>query len=295
MDALFGQNSLDDTAEPARTPDDSDVSEGENLTNKEINNTPAPISHGGRQTGPKGVLADHAFHEQISKERKAAFIKSYNERVLSKAITTTTFREDQETNKQEEALLQALENVSSDEDEQEVIRRYREQRIKEIKNYEYYKSRPKFGFLKEISADQYVSAIDNEAANVSVVLHLYENSIVECIRLNECLAHLARKYACVKFLRILARELEFDPAGLPAILVYKNGKLIANLVKITDEFDESDFDSNVVEQILIRKEAFTTSDISPDLSSTKNNLEDRISTNDSLKYKDNDDDNEDSD
>ncbi|CAG8554369.1 1894_t:CDS:2 [Ambispora gerdemannii] len=272
MDALVEQNSIDDAAEPARTPDASDVSEGEDLTDEVVDNT-TPLSHGGRQTGPKGVIADHAFHEQMARERKTAFIKSYNERMLSKAITTTTFREDQERNKQEEALLQELENISSDEDdedEQEVIRRYREQRIKEMKNHEYYKSRPKFGFLKEVSAGQYVSAIDNEAANVSIVLHLYENSIIECIRLNECLVHLARKYACVKFLRVLAHELDFDPAGLPAILAYKNGNLIANLVKITEEFDKPDFDSNIVEQVLLRNEVFTAADISPDFSSTNN-------------------------
>jgi len=49
-----------------------------------------------------------------------------------------------------------------------------------------------------------------------------------------------------------AREAEFDIVGLPALLAYKNGKLIANLVKVTDEIGEREFDANVIEEILIR-------------------------------------------
>ena len=63
---------------------------------------------------------------------------------------------------------------------------------------------------------------------------------------------MARKFVRAKFLRILANDLEFDPIGLPALLVYKNGELIANLVKITEEIGEINFDSDTVEKVLIR-------------------------------------------
>jgi hypothetical protein len=63
---------------------------------------------------------------------------------------------------------------------------------------------------------------------------------------------LARKFVRAKFLRILASDLEFDPVGLPALLVYKNGELIANLVKITEQIGEINFDSDTVEEVLIR-------------------------------------------
>ncbi|CAG8773922.1 594_t:CDS:2, partial [Acaulospora morrowiae] len=103
----------------------------------------------------------------------------------------------------------------------------------------------------EISSSQYVKAIDDEAPNVSVIVHLYENVRL----LNECLAQLARKFVCAKFLRILAHDLEFDSVGLPAVLVYKNGKLIVNLVRITEEIGENDFNIEIVEDVLIRSGA----------------------------------------
>lgn len=78
-------------------------------------------------------------------------------------------------------------------------------------------------------------------------------SIPQCRLLNECLTQLAKKFVYAKFLRILARDLDFDQIGLPALLVYKNGDLIANLVKITDEIGESEFDSEIVENVLIRQ------------------------------------------
>jgi hypothetical protein len=133
----------------------------------------APPQHGGPQTGPKGVLADHRYHKQQAQQKKTAAIQAYNERILSKAFTTTTYREDQELKAQEEELLKDFENISSDEEEKQVLKKYREQRLKEIKGTITTKKR--FGSLKEISANQYVKAIDDEASNVCVIVHLYEN------------------------------------------------------------------------------------------------------------------------
>jgi len=128
-----------------------------------------------------------------------------------------------------------------------------------------YQKKKRFGSLKEISANQYVKAIDNEPSNVCVIVHLYENSIPQCRLLNECLIYLARKFVRAKFLRILASDLEFDPIGLPALLVYKNGKLIANLVKITEQIGEINFDSDTVEEVLIRYGAININEDIDDL------------------------------
>ncbi|GBB93191.1 hypothetical protein RclHR1_02130004 [Rhizophagus clarus] len=270
MDALvesFSNSNLDDEQEPARSDHASDASEDE--SNEEIssqNNTVAPPQHGGPQTGPKGVLADHKYHKQQAQQKKTAAILAHNERILSKAFTTTTYREDQELKAQEEELLKDFENISSDEDEKQVLNKYREQRLKEIKGSVTTKlSKKRFGSLKEISANQYVKAIDNEPSNVCVIVHLYENSIPQCRLLNECLIYLARKFVRAKFLRILASDLEFDPIGLPALLVYKNGELIANLVKITEQIGEINFDSDTVEEVLIRYGAINKNEDIDDL------------------------------
>src|SRR5437016_1221243 len=84
-------------------------------------------------------------------KKKTAAILAHNERILSKAFTTTTYREDQELKAQEEELLKDFENVSSDEEEKQVLKKYREQRLKEIKGTDTTNlSKKRFGSLKEI-------------------------------------------------------------------------------------------------------------------------------------------------
>ncbi|CAG8600805.1 11951_t:CDS:2 [Diversispora eburnea] len=217
------KSSIDDEGDPTRSPDASDLSDAEEFTQPVRSDVP---THGGRQTGPKGVLADHAYHKRQMQQQKAKSITTYNEHMLSKALTTTTFREDEIIKAQEEELFKDLENIRN--------------------------KKKRFGTLREISSNQYVKAIDNELPNVSVIVHLYENSNPQCRLLNECLTQLAKKFVYAKFIRILAHDLEFDPIGLPALLVYKNGDLIANLVKITDEIGENNFDFKIVENVLIR-------------------------------------------
>ncbi|CAI2169861.1 624_t:CDS:2 [Funneliformis geosporum] len=267
MDALVEsllKANLDDEQEPSRTAHASDASDEESNVSSSRNNTvEAPPQHGGPQTGPKGVLADHRYHKQQVKQQKAFAIIAHNERMMSKAFTTTTYQEDQEI-KAQENLLKELEDISSDD---EVLKKYRDQRLNEIKDATNTNKslKKRFGSLKEISSNQYVKAIDNEASNVCVIVHLYENSNPQCRLLNECLIYLARKFVGAKFLRILAHDLEFDPIGLPALLVYKNGELIANLVKITEEIGETNFDSDIVEEVLIRYGAINVNEDIDDL------------------------------
>ncbi|GET51024.1 phosducin-like protein [Rhizophagus irregularis DAOM 181602=DAOM 197198] len=255
MDALvesLSNSNLDDEQEPARSVHASDDSEDE--SNEEAstqNNTVAPPQHGGPQTGPKGVLADHKYHKQQEQQKKTAALLAHNERILSKSFTTTTYREDQELKAQEEELLKDFENISSDEEEKQVLNKYREQRLKEIKGTVTTNlSKKRFGSLKEISANQYVKAIDNEPPNVCVIVHLYENLLM---------------FNTVNSTIILASDLEFDPVGLPALLVYKNGELIANLVKITEQIGEINFDSDTVEEVLIKYGAINKNEDIDDL------------------------------
>ncbi|CAG8724544.1 3463_t:CDS:2, partial [Acaulospora colombiana] len=180
VESLLKSSLEEDEAE--RSPNASDLSDTEESSSKSASQEKVPESllHGGRQTGPKGVLADHAYHKQQVQQQRAASIAAYNERMLSKALMTTTFREDEMIKAQEEELLKDLENISSDEEEKQVIKKYREQRIREIKEKAITRpngsgSRKRFGSLREISSSQYVKSIDDEAPDVSVIVHLYEN------------------------------------------------------------------------------------------------------------------------
>ncbi|KAJ3124297.1 Phosducin-like protein 3 [Nowakowskiella sp. JEL0407] len=99
-------------------------------------------------------------------------------------------------------------------------------------------TKPRFGVFREISVSDYVYQIDSAPPNVNVVLHLYQQSHDACRLLNSILTVLAKKYPTTKFLRIVAEkadpDMDFD-VSMPTLLVYRNGELVNNLVRFSDE------------------------------------------------------------
>ncbi|KAL1915013.1 uncharacterized protein VTP21DRAFT_7718 [Calcarisporiella thermophila] len=216
---------------------------------------PFPLDSGRHNTGPKGVLADHAQHQRQARAARKQALNEHNARALTHALTTTTYLEDEAAARQEngddrELIIEGLD------EEQAALERYRRSRMEEMR-----KKVRRFGSLRQIRSDQYVESVDAEDAEVSVVVHIFDNMIPSCRLLNTCLAHLARRYSAAKFLSILADEVDFDPVGLPAVLGYRAGKLEVNLTPITDEIGEDGFDLEQVEDVLLRFGAIRESDI----------------------------------
>ena len=111
-----------------------------------------------------------------------------------------------------------------------------------------------FGHLREVDERGYVSAIDNEHADVPIVIHIYSKAVAQCNVLTSSLASLARQYPQTKFLQVQAAAIGFGNSApedddedddeeydeyntktlevLPTVLVYKAGKLVANLVRV---------------------------------------------------------------
>jgi hypothetical protein len=67
--------------------------------------------------------------------------------------------------------------------------------------------------------------VDNEHSEVYVVIHLYEDDVIPCRLLNECLRTLAPLHPRVKFLKIVASHAKRDwqRDALPTLLAYKGG------------------------------------------------------------------------
>ncbi|GJN91077.1 hypothetical protein Rhopal_004092-T1 [Rhodotorula paludigena] len=99
-----------------------------------------------------------------------------------------------------------------------------------------------FGHLREVGMEQYVQAVEDEAPDVAVVVHLYEPQLSLCALLNSHLAALARLYPSTKFLRAQASEVDFmssdlDADTLPTVLVYRAGELETTWVRFDLECD----------------------------------------------------------
>lgn len=62
---------------------------------------------------------------------------------------------------------------------------------------------------------------------------------------------LVRSNTAIRFVKVHYEEIEFDQAGVPAVLAYKNqGDLFANLTALIDMIpDEEDFDSDSLKKL----------------------------------------------
>lgn len=67
-------------------------------------------------------------------------------------------------------------------------------------------AKPKFGSVFEISKPDWEQHITNAPADVNVIIHLYQEYVVECKVLNECFDQLARKHPEVKFVKSVATK-----------------------------------------------------------------------------------------
>lgn len=153
--------------------------------------TPVSTFREGPQTGPKGVIADHAEYERARWQEQQRARAEYNARMLAKAPTTTTYAQDEaekakNVQQQDELVLEYSQRGGSDDDDdeddmllqdEEIMQRYREQRLQELKQLSNQKARQQhrlFGTVQDVSADEYVAAIDKEWRTVPVVVHIYD-------------------------------------------------------------------------------------------------------------------------
>ncbi|GAC92942.1 hypothetical protein PHSY_000502 [Pseudozyma hubeiensis SY62] len=221
---------------------------------------------GASHTGPKGVLRDRQLRAQQESSTRAANVHAVNRKMESMAMTSESYSEQVAREQREAALGQ-----DDDQDDTasrtaiadlQAKERRREQRIAELKSF--HSTNPLsdhthsntvakdryFGHLREVDERGYVSAIDNEDPRVPVVIHIYSKAVAQCNMLTSSLSSLARQYPQTKFLQVQAAaigfgrdadaetEEEFDEYNsktlevLPTVLVYRAGRLVANLVRV---------------------------------------------------------------
>lgn len=93
-----------------------------------------------------------------------------------------------------------------------------------------------------------------------MVIFIYERIALNCRTVVNCVKEVAKDYPHVKFCTIEATSVglskHFKISGVPAILTYKGGELLASFVRITetlgDDFYPSDLESFLIEnQVLV--------------------------------------------
>jgi hypothetical protein len=207
-------------------------------------------------TGPKGVVQDWRRFKQLENEKRDEQEKERLALARKLAVTCRSQLDDESEAAKDAAFMQQLETEFDDIDEL-FLKEYQQKRVEELRRT--YDAVPKFGKVHELSTAGFVDEIDKEQASVIIIVHIYEKGMAACDSMNRCLDCLAADYPSVKFCRIRASEarlsINFAVSGLPALLVYKQGELIGNFVRLVDEFGQdvypADVESFLIEHSLL--------------------------------------------
>ncbi|CAH1981780.1 unnamed protein product [Acanthoscelides obtectus] len=212
-------------------------------------------------TGPKGVIRDFKDYKQLESEKRRNEERQMIE--LAKKFTMTvksTLEEEREKAALEDPELAEL--LKDD-----FLLQYQKKRMQEM--LEQTNHNIKFGSLLTLTTGQeFLDAIDKEHKSVTVIIHIYDDNLEACRALNASLQELCRIYENVKFCRMPSNcagvSREFKREGLPALLVYKDGNLVGNFVRLTDDLG-NDFSVEEVKIYLVEHGSLEDKSLTPAL------------------------------
>lgn len=144
------------------------------------------------------------------------------------------------------------EDEDEDADDEEFLEQYRQQRMAEM--WLALAGGRRFAQVVDInSGEEFLRAVDEEGRSTLVIIHIYEPEVLACQSMDGCLLCLAQQYPLVKFCRVLGSDIgtsaQFRASALPALLMYRGGELVGNLVRVSDQLG-NDFYATDVEAML---------------------------------------------
>ncbi|VDN98242.1 unnamed protein product [Rodentolepis nana] len=164
---------------------------------------PSPASLGNQvaQTGPKGVIADYKQYRKLKEEQDKLKNEMAIQMAKKCALTGRPYSADQLAKEQEQKLKDLFENLLDDDDDA-FLAQYRQKRLAEMQGT--FNSLPTYPRIYELNTSNFVTEIDKEPANVTVIVHIYEEGNIACKSANEAFQYLFRAYPHYKFCRIRA-------------------------------------------------------------------------------------------
>ena len=108
---------------------------------------------------------------------------------------------------------------------------YRQQRLAELKQAAV---RNRYGEVTEIIKDEWIREVTEGSNACDVLVHLYQDSMVECQLMDEVLRVLASRFKYIKFLRIKYNQAieNWPERNLPTVFVYSKGVLKTQLITL---------------------------------------------------------------
>ncbi|KAL2170572.1 hypothetical protein VTG60DRAFT_4680 [Thermothelomyces hinnuleus] len=218
----------------------------------EIRLPPAEFDRG-RSTGVKGVIADARSYE-------AARQSKWKERV--RAARRSVFGLDS-SRPNRSSGPDSDGSGTEDPDEEAFLEQWRESRRREleeeskkpVRNRRTSPSIRLYGRFDQVDALGYLDAIEKVGKETVVVVFVYDHESEVSAAIESALIPLVSTYPAVRFVKVHYKDIEFDNAGVPAILAYRNqGDLFANLTGILEMIpDDDDFDTESLRKLFIKQ------------------------------------------
>lgn len=201
-------------------------------------------------TGVKGVIADYKEAQREEQLQKAEETLDNMQR-LHRATQPAYSIRPRETASNE--MKQQNNNYSDndDSDDDEFLKQFRMQRIAQLQNNQSNSKPPTFGTLSSKSPEEYVELVDDIDPRVFVIVHLFEPSINTSRMLHSALDKVSQTMEYATFIEVNALDANpnLDLICLPAILIYKGGELVSNMIKFTDGLPKAFTVSDVQEAL----------------------------------------------
>merc|ERR1712173_327390 len=129
------------------------------------------------------------------------------------------------------------------------------------------------GNTMELTAWTFQKEVDGAPKNVWIVIHVYQDYMERCARMNYAIAQVAKSYPNIKFLRARSDRLGLDDypeIGLPTFIVFKNGQQLQNRIAVHEQLGKSPFDVKDVEAFLIKHKVIEPIIVIPDVGDEDN-------------------------
>ncbi|MCJ1355943.1 MAG: hypothetical protein MMC33_005936 [Icmadophila ericetorum] len=186
-------------------------------------------------TGPKGVIADA---KSFDRARKRSFRQTLY--AFSNGLSGNVFDKYKLTHPSGSREKSSSPELSPDDEDDEFMRTWRANRMAEMQNGAHRirrqsPSKRRFGYLSRVDAIGYLDAVEKVASDTVVVVCIYDEESTVSGIVEDSLSALARKHETTRFIKLSYEEADLDVMTVPAVLAYRGGELIANLVSVIDQ------------------------------------------------------------
>ncbi|KAI6245803.1 Phosducin-like protein [Erysiphe necator] len=198
----------------------------------------------GRTTGVKGVIADARSYEEARKNVNMRMTTGHRPTLNRRASICSFLKEAGE---------------GSDTEDESFIETWRQQRRLElqqmghdVRNRRTSPSVRRYGRFDDVDALGYLDAIEKVTPDTIVVVLVYDPECAVTKAITDALTPIVSMHPAIHFVRVHYADIEFDNAGVPAILAYKEqGKLFANLTYVIDHIPaDAFFNTRTLENVL---------------------------------------------